>query len=67
MCVPFEFSNRVRELTVPVWVLEELQLPYDVKVHFRQPDARSPDSLRQVTIAGKVSDLSLSIAGSRSA
>ncbi|WVR04539.1 hypothetical protein IAU60_001546 [Kwoniella sp. DSM 27419] len=35
------------------WVLEELGLPYDVKVHFRLPTRAAPDSLKKVSPLGK--------------
>ncbi|TYJ56313.1 hypothetical protein B9479_003004 [Cryptococcus floricola] len=35
------------------WALEELNLPYDVKVHFRTPALLAPDSLKEVNPLGK--------------
>lgn len=36
-----------------VWLLEELNLEYDIKVYFRQKDKRSPPELKQVHPLGK--------------
>ncbi|CAK9783416.1 hypothetical protein CC85DRAFT_254545 [Cutaneotrichosporon oleaginosum] len=35
------------------WLLEELNLPYEVKVHFRTPEGRGPPSLKDVSPVGK--------------
>ncbi|KAF1980248.1 glutathione transferase [Bimuria novae-zelandiae CBS 107.79] len=36
-----------------VWLLEELNLDYDIKIYFRQEDKHSPPELKQVTPLGK--------------
>lgn len=38
---------------VVLWLLEELGLPYDLVKHQREPNGRSPESLRAVHPAGK--------------
>lgn len=37
-----------------VWVLEELGLDYNVKVHFRTAAGRAPDALKTVISLGSV-------------
>ncbi|WVO13139.1 hypothetical protein L204_100751 [Cryptococcus depauperatus] len=46
-------SNRI------FWVLEELNLPYKVQVHFRLPTKRAPPSLKQVSPLGRAPALEL--------
>ena len=43
----------------PVWLLEELDVPYQVQVYFRLPSRTAPPELRKVSPFGKVRTISM--------
>ncbi|WVQ74075.1 hypothetical protein IAR50_003659 [Cryptococcus sp. DSM 104548] len=46
-------SNRI------FWALEELELPYEVKVHYRLPTRQAPPSLKEVSPLGRAPALTI--------